>query len=99
MTNQVHQLAGGAMQAVGEDVTKKVLQNPQCQQALQCTADTVVATGAAVVGTVAAAGQAATAVGTAVVAGGSLVVAAAAPIVAIGAVVYGGYKFWEWLNS
>jgi hypothetical protein len=93
------QLANGAVQAVGQDLTNKVLQNPQCQQALQCTANTLVSTGAAVVGTVAAAGHAATVVGTAVVTGTTLVVAAAAPVAAVAAAGYGLYKLWKWLDS
>lgn len=98
-TQMANQLANGAVQAVGQNLTNKVLQTPQCQQGLQTAASTIVASGTAVVGTVAAAGHAATVVGTAVVTGGTLVIAAAAPVAAVAAAGYGLYKLWEWLDS
>ena len=99
MQNHLTQLGNGALQAVGRDVTDKVLQIPQCQQALQGTANAIVASGAAVVGTVAAAGHAAAVVGTAVVTGTTLVAAAVAPVAAVAAAGYGIYKLWQWLDS
>ena len=102
MQNAASHLANGAMQAVGQDLTNKVIQTPQAQQALQYTASGIAQTGAVVVGTAVTAGGAVVSAGTAVVAGTTALAVAAAPVVLAGAAVaavgYGAFKLWECLE-
>jgi hypothetical protein len=103
MTEMAKGAAQGAAQAFGKDLTDKVLQTPQGQQALQFSANAVANSGAVVVGTVVAAGHAATALGTATVAATTAVAVAAAPVIltgaVIGGIIVGAFAFVDWLDS
>jgi hypothetical protein len=92
MSEHLNHFARGAAQAAGRDLTDKLFQTPQGQQALQLTANTAAQGGAAIVGGLLTAGHVAVGLSTAAVAAGTAVAVVAAPAVAIGAIGYGLYR-------